>query len=69
MGRWVSWWKGGGERVCVCYVGKEDGEAHVKPVDRFMPARMVETATRLEAATTGRRERRRTEHRIKSIVS
>lgn len=30
-----------------------NGGAHVKPVDLFMPARMVETATKLAAAATG----------------
>ena len=55
-----------------------DGEAHVKPVDLFMPARMVETATRLAAAVgddavpagvdRNTRGRRHTEHGIKGIV-
>ena len=58
----------------VCGV-KRDGSAHVKPVDLFIPARIVETASKLASASarhhhhTGRGEERHTEHSIKSIVS
>lgn len=79
--RWalLAWWTYG----CGGLVEREreswvNGGAHVKPVDLFMPARMVETATRLVAAVgdmvpvgvdRNKRRRRHTEHGIKCIVS
>jgi hypothetical protein len=35
----------------------ERGDTYVKPVERFMPARMVETARRLDAARVVGKER------------
>jgi hypothetical protein len=51
-----------------CFKGGGAGWTYVRPVDRFIPARMVETATKLAPVHNGEGHGLPTQDGIKSIV-